>query len=225
MITLSKVSKTYQDGRPNAFQALKAVDLEITPNQVTVFTGPSGSGKTTLLSIIGCLARPSQGRIHIDGQEISSLPERFTAQVRRRTFGFVFQHYNLIRGLPVIENVMIPAYPEGVSPRELRSRAAALLDQLDLTDMKHQSVELLSGGEQQRTAIARALINDPSVLIADEPTAHLDSHLSASFLTIIERLKIQGRTVLIASHDPLVYQSAVADRCVELQDGCVRTDS
>ncbi|MGB5985184.1 MAG: ABC transporter ATP-binding protein [Desulfobacterales bacterium] len=219
MITLSGVSKIYQEGRRNAFEALKAIDLNIAANQLSVFRGPSGSGKTTLLSIIGCLARPSTGRIHLKGREITSLPERFMAVERRRTFGFVFQNYNLIKGLSVLENVMIPAYPDGLSPKKLQSRAAALLEQLELSGKQRRRVEHLSGGEQQRTAIARALINDPAVLIADEPTAHLDSVLSASFLAIIQELKDQGRTVLIASHDPLVYQSGGVDWCWQLKDG------
>lgn len=219
MIELQKISKTFNAGKPNAFTAVDTVDQTIHPRSLTVFKGPSGSGKTTLLSIIGCMSRPSSGRIHLDGREITSLPERFTAAIRRRSFGFIFQNYNLIKGITVLENTMLPAYPDGRKYRQLQSRAMELLNMLQIDTKARQNVESLSGGEQQRTAIARALINDPPYLIADEPTAHLDSDLVSDFMQILEDLKHQGKTILVASHDPLVFESSIVDRVVTMRDG------
>lgn len=219
MIELHEISKIFNAGKPNAFTAVDAVDHTIHPRRLTVFKGPSGSGKTTLLSIIGCMSRPTSGRIYLDGREITSLPERFTAGIRRRRFGFIFQNYNLIKGISVLENTMLPAYPDGLKYRLLRSRAMDLLQMMQIDTKAHQNVESLSGGEQQRTAIARSLINDPPYLIADEPTAHLDSELAADFMQIIGDLKHQGKTILVASHDPLVFESSIVDSVVTMRDG------
>ena len=221
MIVLKGVTKIYNARKANAFTALKGIDLTIDTEAVTVFVGPSGSGKTTLLSIIGCMSRPSSGRIWLDNREVTSLPERFAAETRRRTFGFVFQNYNLIRGLTVLENTMIPAYPTGLKHRLVREKAMALLERLQIAPKAGQRVEHLSGGEQQRTAVARALINDPEAIIADEPTAHLDTELARALVAIISGFKKEGKTVLIASHDPLVFQSEMVDRVVRMRDGSI----
>jgi putative ABC transport system ATP-binding protein len=221
MIELAQITKTFNAGKPNAFTALNSINLVVEMNRITVFRGPSGSGKTTLLSIMGCMAKPTSGRIHVNGKETTSLPERFTAEIRRKTFGFVFQNYNLIKGLTVFENVMIPAYPIGVSYKALKQRVFGLLEKLDLSSKAHGKVEQLSGGEQQRVAIARALINDPSIVIADEPTAHLDTDLSMRLMDILAGLKAEGKTVLIASHDAIVVESPLVDRVVSMRDGAV----
>lgn len=219
MIRLSGISKTFNAGRSSEFRALKGIDLEVPMEAATVFTGPSGSGKTTLLSILGCMARPTAGRIWLDGREITSLPERFAVRIRRETFGFIFQNYNLIRGISVLENTMLPAYPVGDKHRAVRERAEILLERLGIGPKARDPVQRLSGGEQQRVAIARALINDPPVLIADEPTAHLDSELAVRLLEIFTGLKEGGKTILIASHDPLVFGSSLVDRVVPMRDG------
>ena len=219
MIQLSNICKVFNQGRPNEFTAIGGVNLSIDAHQVTVFTGPSGSGKTTLLSLIGCMARPTSGRIHLSDREITSLPERFLTEIRRKTFGFIFQQFNLIKGITALENVILPAYPTGERFSSLKQRAMGLFDLLDLRQKAMSKVEWLSGGETQRVAIARALINDPSVIIADEPTAHLDSKLSEELMEILGRLKKEGRTVIIASHDPIVYDSKIIDRIVHCRDG------
>jgi putative ABC transport system ATP-binding protein len=224
MIELAGVRKAFNQGRPNEFWALNGIDLNLAPQQATVFFGPSGSGKTTLLTIVGCLARPTAGRVRLNGQDISGLPERFLTGLRRRTFGFIFQQFNLVRGLSAIENVMLPAYPLGGDWRELKERAETLLDSLKLSHRRTARVEWLSGGEQQRVAIARALVNDPEVLIADEPTANLDTALSNEFLGILETLAGQGRSLLLTSHDPLVVESSVVRRVVALRDGRIVGD-
>ena len=219
MIELKQITKIYSAGKPGEFTALQNVDLHIDANSVTVFAGPSGSGKTTLLSIIGCMARPTSGRITVDGQETTSLPEKFLARVRRSTFGFVFQDHNLIKGISVMENTMLPAYPLGEDYKTLKRRSMELLAQLKMEAKADRRVEALSGGERQRAAIARALINEPAVVIADEPTAHLDKALTMEFLDIVADLAAHGKTVMIASHDPLIVDAHVVDRVVQMRDG------
>jgi len=218
-IELHQVYKTFNQGQPNEFSAIRGIDLRIEPNRATVLKGPSGSGKTTLLAMIGCLSRPTSGRITLGGETLSGLPERFMTEVRRRTFGFIFQRFNLIRGLTVLDNVMLPAYPLGLPHRDLTQKAKALLDRFGLGPKSQLQVELLSGGEAQRTAICRALINDPQILIADEPTANLDSRLSAEFMGLAHGLVEEGKTILMTSHDPDVFDSPKIDRVVAIHDG------
>ena len=219
MIELSHINKIFNMGKANAFEALKGIDLRIEMGRMTVFKGPSGSGKTTLLSIIGCMSRPTSGRITVQGRETTSLPERFAAGIRRDTFGFIFQDYNLIRGITVLENVMIPVYPTGIKHAVVKEKAQDLIRRLNMMPKVHEKVENLSGGEQQRVAISRALINDPTVIIADEPTAHLDTALSRQFMALMVGFKEDGKTILIASHDPLVSGYDGVDRVVDLRDG------
>jgi len=221
MIRLHDIRKVFNTGRSNEFVAIEGVDLFIDSRKATALKGPSGSGKTTLLSILGCMARPSSGRITLQDKEITSLPERFLTEIRRQTFGFMFQQFHLVKGLTALENVMIPAYPNGEKYPSLKKRAMDLLDLLNLPGKALAKVEWLSGGEAQRIAIARALINNPAVIIADEPTAHLDTRLSGEFMEIMRQLKKEGKTILIASHDPIVYESDVIDRIVEMRDGKV----
>ncbi|HOH81591.1 MAG TPA: ABC transporter ATP-binding protein [Methanoregulaceae archaeon] len=221
MIEIRHVTKVFNKNRPNEFTALHGVSLDLKGNRAIVFSGPSGSGKTTLLSIIGGMAKPTQGRIFVQGEEISRLSGRFLTEVRRRTFGFIFQQLNLIRGMTALENVMLPGYPTGERRRDLRKRAIRLFETLNLGNRAEAKVEWLSGGEAQRVAIARALINDPSILIADEPTAHLDSKLSQDFMGIMERLKEGGKTIILASHDPIVCGSRIVERLVRMRDGLI----
>lgn len=233
MIELYDIRKVFNSGRSNEFTAVDGVTLSIDHRKITVLKGPSGSGKTTLLGILGCMARPTSGRIQLSGPlsrcvafstegaaaEVTSLPERFLTDIRRRAFGFIFQQFNLIKGITVLENVMLPAYPDGEDFRQLRERASRILGDFNLSGKLSSKVEWLSGGEAQRVGIARALINDPAVIIADEPTAHLDTKLSGEFMGIVERLKEEGKTVIIASHDPIVFDSPIIDRIVGMRDG------
>lgn len=219
LIELTDIRKAFNQGKPNEFWAIQGVSLTIEPNRVTCLKGASGSGKTTLLSMIGCLSRPTSGRITLDGKMVSGLPERFLTEIRRHTFGFIFQKFNLIQGLSVLENIMLPAYPLGLDHGTLKASAEHLLDQFKLSSKRSNPVEWLSGGEAQRVAICRAMINDPKILIADEPTANLDTKLSRELMDLMDELRQSGKTILITSHDPVVFGSSVVDRVVEMRDG------
>jgi len=219
MIDLIDIRKVFNAGRPNEFVAVNGISLRIDSEKMTVFRGPSGSGKTTLLSMVGCLSRPTSGRIRLNGREITSLPERFLTEIRQNMFGFIFQQCNLIKGMSVLENVMIPAYPIGERHTSLKRRALDLLDTFKMVQKAESKTEWLSGGEAQRVAISRALINNPSCIIADEPTANLDRRLSQEFMEIMGKLADERKTVIIASHDSLVYESARVDRVIDLRDG------
>jgi len=219
MIELMDVRKVFNMEKPNEFVAIHGVSISVDFNQVTVLRGPSGSGKTTLLSIIGCMARPTSGRIKLADREITSLPERFLTEIRRKTFGFIFQQFNLIKGVTALENAMLPAYPLGEQHASLKKRALHLFDLFNVSSKADSRIEWLSGGEAQRVTIARALMNNPSIIIADEPTAHLDTKLSVEFMEIVGRLKADQKTVLIASHDPTVFESPVVDRVINVRDG------
>jgi putative ABC transport system ATP-binding protein len=207
MIELKHIRKVFNEGLPNEYIAIHDLTLAIAAHQITVLKGPSGSGKTTLLSLLGCMARPTAGRIMLAGREITSLPERFLTIIRRQTFGFIFQQYNLLKGISVIENVMLPAYPLGESFSRLKQQAAELLELFNLAPKASAKVEWLSG-----------------VIIADEPTAHLDTRLSREFMDIVGNFKAQKKTILIASHDPMVHESEVVDRVVQMRDGRIIDD-
>lgn len=219
MIELINIKKAFNQKRPNEYWALHDISLTLETGKVTALRGPSGSGKTTLLTIIGCLSRPTSGRVYFKGEDISALPERFLTELRSRSFGFIFQQFNLIKGLSAVENIILPAFPTGRPRAELIAAANELLARLQLGHRAQAKVEWLSGGEQQRVAIARALINDPEVIIADEPTANLDTALSREFMTILESFTASGKTVLLTSHDPLVVDSSAVHRVIGMRDG------
>jgi len=219
MIEVQDVTKTFNAGKANEFTAVRRLTLSIADRRITVIKGPSGSGKTTLLSLIGCMSRPTSGRIRLNGREITSLPERFLAEIRRQTYGFIFQNFNLIRGMNALGNVLAPAYPTGRSYAAVKAEALKLLDRLYILSKANQRVEHLSGGEQQRVAIARALINDPKIIIADEPTAHLDTELAQDFLRIVGMFRHEGKTIIMTSHDPVVFESELVEHIIEMRDG------
>ncbi len=219
MIRCEHVTKVFNKGKANEVVAVRDVSLEIDAGEVAVLRGPSGSGKTTLLSLIACVARPTSGRVFISGKEVSRLPEKFLTIFRREHVGIIFQQFNLIPELSVLENVTVPLIPTPTPPREGRKRAVDLLKKLGMEKRSSFKVRELSGGEQQRVAIARALINNPSIIVADEPTAHLDTKLAEEFLRIMRSLKEEGKTIVIATHDPLVYQHEMVDVIFDMRDG------
>lgn len=218
-IKTQHVTKVYNEGKPDEMIALDDVSVAVNRGEMTVIKGPSGSGKTSLLSAIGCMSRPTAGAILIDGKDVVKLPERFLTAMRRELFGFIFQQFHLIRNLKVIENILLPLYPTDLLPAEMRRRALAVMDRFVIAGKENLPVKNLSGGEQQRVAIARALINDPAVIIADEPTAHLDKKLAAEFMGILAALCRERRTVIIATHDPFVHEYSTVNRTISLRDG------
>jgi putative ABC transport system ATP-binding protein len=197
------VSKWYNIGRSDEVRAVDKISLEIMKNQSAVLYGPSGSGKTTLLSLMGTIDRSTGGRILLHGKDITLFSDLELSRIRRETFGFVFQSFNLFSGISAWENVSYPLIPIGVGAKQRFERATALLERLGLQDRVYHSPEELSGGEQQRVAIARALINNPQVLIADEPTSNIDADAVEMLLEILAGLKKEGKTIIISSHDSI----------------------
>jgi len=206
---------------PDELTALNGISVEIERGRVTVLKGPSGSGKTSLLTLIGCMSRPTSGRIFVDGKDVVKLPERFLTGIRRKKFGFVFQQYHLIREVKVLENILLPLYPLTMKFSSMKERAMSVMKQLSIEEKQHFKVKQLSGGEQQRVAIARAIINNPEIVIADEPTAHLDLKLAGEFIDILRTLCGEGKSILIATHDPFVYDHAMVSTVIEMRNGRV----
>jgi len=219
MIEVKEVTKVFNPGRPNEMTALENVSFEVGENELVILKGPSGSGKSTLLALIAALQKPTFGEVIVRGERVSKLPEDFAALYRRHTIGFIFQKFNLIPTLSVFENIITPLMPEKLDEKELRARAERVMEEFSIAHKANELAKNLSGGEQQRTAIARALVNDPPIILADEPTANLDAKLSKAFLEYVHRIKEEGKTILIATHDPLFFDLDIADREIELHNG------
>jgi len=214
------VTKRFGDGETGVV-AVRGVSLSVEPGEIVLIMGPSGSGKTTLLSMMGALLRPSEGTIRLDGTAISELSEGRLPDIRLRQFGFIFQDFNLLSALTVLENVAIVAELAGLNGRAARDKATALLTDLGLGARLDFLPEKLSGGEKQRVAIARALINDPTLILADEPTANLDSKIGHEIMRLLRGIaKDQSRSVVIVSHDQRIRD--IADRVLWLEDGAFK---
>jgi putative ABC transport system ATP-binding protein len=216
IIALEGVSRIYTSGRL-AVPALVSVDLVIDRGEFVAIIGPSGSGKSTMMNILGCLDRPTEGRYVLDGTPVDTLDDDGLARLRSRSIGFVFQSYNLLPRTSALDNVATPLMYQGVPRRERHARSRAMLERLGLGDrLDHEPTEL-SGGQQQRVGIARALVTEPAILLADEPTGNLDSHSGAEVIELFHDLHASGRTIILITHDPDV--AAVADRQVHIRDG------
>jgi putative ABC transport system ATP-binding protein len=184
-----------------------------------VLKGASGSGKSTILSLIAGLSKPTFGEVVVNQQRVSKLVDDFASMFRRQNIGFVFQKYNLIPNLTVEENIITPLIPTNPNKNELEQKLLKVLKKFEIESKREIKVKSLSGGEQQRVAISRALINNPPIIIADEPTANLDEKLSLDFIQIVRSLKDEGKTILIATHDPLFFELDFVDRVVEINHG------
>jgi putative ABC transport system ATP-binding protein len=216
-LRVERVTKRFGSGATEVL-AVRDVSLSVAPGEVVLIMGPSGSGKTTLLSMLGALLKPTEGEIQLNGVVLSALAENRLPTVRLRHFGFIFQDFNLLSALTVLENVAIVAELAGAKKGEARRRAATILGELGLTERLDFLPEKLSGGEKQRVAIARALINDPALILADEPTANLDSSIGHEVMRLLRHIaKAQGRSVIIVSHDARIKD--IADRVLWLEDG------
>ncbi len=213
------IRKTFREGRESV-EVLKGVSLSVEPGEVVALEGPSGSGKTTLLSIVGCILTATSGRVVVDGAEIDPGRPGRLPQIRKKSIGFVFQQFNLFPALTALENVEYALNVKGRSGSIAHAEAERLLDVVGLSDRKHFLPRDLSGGQKQRVAVARALVADPAVLLADEPTANLDSQVGTQILEIFRDLaRQQSRALLIVTHDPKVRD--VSDRVVKIRDGLI----
>jgi putative ABC transport system ATP-binding protein len=216
LVEVRNISKIYRLGGEE-IRALDDVSLDIEAGQFMSIIGPSGSGKSTLMHILGCLDTPTQGTIRLDGTMIQNASPRELAALRNRKIGFVFQFFNLLPKLSVLQNVELPMVYAGVSGRERRERAMDALRCVEMENRARHRPSQLSGGQQQRTAIARALVNSPRILFADEPTGNLDSHTGEVILQLFRNLSVEGRTIILVTHDPEI--AAVTPRRIEIRDG------
>jgi putative ABC transport system ATP-binding protein len=220
LIELQDIHKAFTRGNA-VVQALRGVDLRIRDDDFLAIEGPSGAGKSTLLNIVGLLDTPTTGYVLLDGSDVSTLPDVQRSHLRNRTYGFVFQRFNLIAGLTAWRNVALPGRYGGWSKRERRERAMSLLDSVDLMARAHHLPSQLSGGEEQRVAVARALFMTPRVLLADEPTGNLDSALGEQIVTLLTDVHQRGTAIVVVTHEPWVVASAHS--AVRLVDGKLET--
>jgi len=216
VIELQNVRKIYEAGVSKVY-ALNGVTMSVEKGDFVAIMGPSGSGKSTLLNLIGCLDRPTEGRVIINGVDTANLSDKQLTELRRDTIGFIFQQYNLIPTLTAFENVELPMIFKGVAKSEREKRAKELLSLVGLEEEMHRRPMELSGGQQQRVAIARALANEPSILLCDEPTGNLDTRSGKAVMEIISKLNREGVTVVVVTHDPAI--AAFAKRVVRIVDG------
>ena len=221
IIRLEDVGKTYAMGAIEV-HALRGINVSFAQGEYVSIMGPSGCGKSTLLNLLGCLDRPSSGRYELGGAELSRLDDDMLSEIRCARLGYVFQSYNLIPQLNIVENIGVPLYYQGRPERESLEIASAIADRVGLADRLHHRPYELSGGQQQRVAIARALVNDPLVILADEPTGNLDSASGAEILAIFDDLNQQGKTLIMVTHDEEIAERTM--RVVRLRDGEVVSD-
>jgi len=222
MIELEKVSKVYEMGSIQV-HALRGVSLQIGKGECVTIMGPSGSGKSTLMNVMGCLDLPTAGTYHLRGQDVGQMNETELARIRNKEVGFVFQMFNLLARTTAVRQVELPLMYAGVGRRERRKRALEALEAVGLRDRVHHRPDELSGGEQQRVTIARALATGPSIILADEPTGNLDTKSGQDILRIFKRLNEQGITIVFVTHDPEIGE--YGSRTIRLRDGLIESDS
>src|SRR5258707_2507031 len=221
IIHLETIQKSYYMGK-QALPVLKGVSLNISKNEYVALMGPSGSGKSTLMNILGCLDTPTAGRYILNGQDVSKMTDDNLADVRNIEIGFVFQQFNLLPRLTAAENVALPLVYAGESPKQRIERAMAVLEKVSLADRSHHKPNELSGGQSQRVAIAHALINNPTLILADEPTGNLDSKTSIEIMDIFGSIQAGGNTVVLVTHEEDI--AGYAHRIVRLRDGVIESD-
>ena len=221
IISVRNLRKTYLMGSTKV-HALKSIDLDIHKNEFVALMGPSGSGKSTLMNLLGCLDTPSEGDYILSGNNVSTMLDADLAEIRNKEIGFVFQTFNLLPRLSALENVALPLVYAGVSKRERRERATEVLSNVGLGDRIDHKPNELSGGQRQRVAVARALVNRPSIILADEPTGNLDTKTSIDIMEIFEKIHNLGNTIILVTHEPDIAEHA--HRIVRLRDGLIESD-
>ena len=216
IVELKRVVKEYVNGSLRV-KALRGINLHIEPGEYAVIMGASGSGKSTLLNLLGCLDHITAGEYLLGGESVSNLTDDQLSEIRSRKIGFIFQSYNLIQQLNILENIEVPLFYQGVPEHEARERAAKLASRLGLADrLEHKPMEL-SGGQQQRVAIARSLVCNPILMLADEPTGNLDTKTGEEILEVIDELHAEGKTIVMVTHDDAIAQRA--QRVIRVSDG------
>src|SRR6059036_3996557 len=221
LIRLQKISRRYQMGA-ETIHALREVSLEIQRGEHVAIMGPSGSGKSTMMNLIGCLDTPTSGEYELNGVQVSQMDDNQLAEVRNREIGFIFQTFNLLPRSDALRNVELPLIYSGVPPQERRKVALEALSNVGLADRVHHKPNELSGGQRQRVAVARALVNNPSILLADEPTGNLDSKTGEEILALFRELAGQGNTIIVVTHEE--YVAEYAHRIIRIRDGNVERD-
>ncbi len=221
MIELKNITKKYELNKNNTVTAIEGVSLKIQEGELVILKGSSGSGKSTILSLIAALSKPTSGKVIVDKKQISKLNDNFASIYRRDNIGFVFQKYNLIPELSVKENILLPLVPLNLEEKLVEEKLQRVMKQFHIEHKSENLVKNLSGGEQQRTAIARANVNQPKIILADEPTANLDEKLSLHFIEILQELKSEGKTIVVATHDPLFFDLDFIDKTIEMHQGKV----
>lgn len=219
MIELKNITKIYEESKESSVIALKNINLAIKEGELVVLRGASGSGKSTILSLIASLAKPTSGEVVVDELRVSKLVDSFASAYRRESIGIIFQKYNLIPSLSVSENIILPLVPLNLHVKEVEAKLESVLEKFHIVHKASVVVKNLSGGEQQRVAIARANINSPKIILADEPTANLDEKLSLHFIEMLRELKRDGKTIIVATHDPLFFDLKIVDRIVDIHHG------
>ena len=218
MIQMKAIKKIYSTGKVDV-EALRGIDLDVDKNEFVSIMGPSGSGKSTLMNIMGCLDTPTSGEYYLEGEKVQTKSPNQLAEIRNQKIGFVFQNFNLLPYATALENVEVPLIFKGVSSRKRRKRAEELLDKVGLKERADHKPTELSGGEMQRVSIARALANQPSIILADEPTGNLDSVPGKEIVDLFEDLCKQGHTIVVITHDQEI--SGRTQRIIKLRDGTV----
>ncbi len=221
VIEIDSVTKVYQMGKQTV-HALRGVSLDIHKNEYVALMGPSGSGKSTLMNMLGCLDTPTSGTYILNGQNVSTLVDDELAEIRNKEIGFVFQTFNLIPRLSSLENVALPLVYAGMRKSDRLEKAYQVLKSVGLGDRVDHKPNELSGGQRQRVAVARALVNDPSIILADEPTGNLDSKTSIEIMGLFEQIHNQGNTVILVTHEPDIAE--YSHRVIRLKDGELETD-